>query len=112
MVDPAASTSVEIDVAKIVAVVDTNVLVEVHSVHDVTDARPRDEAKRWANARDSLLLAIHFHETRATTYSIHEIAEVMQARVPPTVRTPEGLFAGLVAHFVADRVLNGWNSAV
>lgn len=108
----AALGSERIDVAEIVAVVDTNVLIETHSFHDIARARPGTEDSRMELARNSLLLAIHLHQKRAITYSLYEIAEVMMARVPVDQPTLERLFAGVFAHFVKDLVLDGWDSRV
>lgn len=79
------------------AVVDTNVLLDVYSCHDVAktydDVHSRlgvaavDERSvvyRRARAQESLWLAIYFNKIGATTFSLHhESVELLTARVPP-----------------------------
>src|SRR5579859_7368776 len=86
-----------IEPVSIVAVIDTNVMIEIHSCHDYTGklhpalAQMGDagwlEPKVWyrgTRARDALLLTLYLHEIGATTWGSHgELLDRLNAIVPP-----------------------------
>ena len=107
------------------AVTDTNVLLDVHSCHDLTTTYNLLHAKlgeaarddlavvyRRARARESLLLAMHFNKIKAATYSLHfEPVDLLTKRAPPAPggATMESDFTTVFLHFVKDYVLPDWN---
>lgn len=105
-----------------VAVVDTNVLLDVFSCHNlirlydelgegVVD-HPRAVFRR-ARARESILLCLHFHTARAHTFSHgHELITLLKSYVDPhTDEAFETPFTKMVANFVNDRLWSGWQSS-
>jgi hypothetical protein len=109
-------------------VIDTNVLIDVHSCHDYTlpldkALEEHGEAGAWQpnvqfrgyRARAALLLALYLHETGATTYGSHgEFLEKIVALVPPAPDEPGGRnweldYTSQFIYFVRDHVLTGWN---
>jgi hypothetical protein len=108
------------------AVVDTNVVLDVYSCHDVAkrydEVHSRlgiaavDEASvvyRRTRARESLLLAIYFNKIGASTFSLHhESVELLTTRVPPAPggQTLESDFTTVFLYFVKDYVLPEWES--
>jgi hypothetical protein len=101
------------------AVLDTNVLLDIYSAHDLLeevncDAPGKESVTyRTARAKDSLLLAIKFHQTRAKTYNLHsELVAQLQKFAPPNPG-PENasytLFTTTFSHFVKDYLLGGWD---
>jgi hypothetical protein len=107
------------------AVTDTNVLLDVHSCHDLTTAYNDAYARlgkaavddltvvyRRARARESLLLGMHLNRVKATTYSLHfEPVDLLTKRAPPAAggATMESDFTNMFLHFVKDYVLPDWN---
>jgi hypothetical protein len=107
------------------AVTDTNVLLDVHSCHDLASTYDRlhvglrDAARddpafvyRVARARESLLLGIHFHNVKAATYSLHfEPVDLLAKRAPPAPggATIESDFTTQFIHFVKEYVLPDWD---
>jgi hypothetical protein len=102
------------------AVLDTNVLLDIYSAHDLLEKvnceRPEEKivAYRKARAKNSLLLAIQFHQTRATTYNLHaEVVSQIQKFAPPDPGPEKAsytLFTTMFFHFVKDYLLGGWDS--
>jgi hypothetical protein len=126
-VDDAAS----IDTAPIVAVVDTNVMIDIHSCHDFTGRLHPALAQmgdggwltpgvwyRGTRARDALLLTIYLDQIGATTWGSNgELLDKLTALVPPSPGQDGGKnweldFATLTVHFVRERVLSRWTHAV
>lgn len=112
---------VTLDTSELVAVLDTNVVLDIFSCHDVSTLYDRlgdapsavahpAAVYRRARARESLLLAIYFNATRAKTYSAHEPAIIVRLVDPDAVDTIENHFTTLVAHFVKDTLLPDWQS--
>jgi hypothetical protein len=67
---------------------------------------------RRARARESLLLAMHFNNIAATTFSLHfEVLDLLTRRAPPAAggATMESDFTNTFLHFVKDYVLPNWN---
>jgi hypothetical protein len=112
-----------------IAVLDTNVKLDIFSLHDVLESH--DEAllvrggaalheRRFvykrARARESLLLAVQLHRMRATTFSLHhEQIELLTGRVPHDAvggRSLPSDFVTFFLHFVKDYVLPDWNPAM
>ena len=102
----------------IVAVVDTNVMLDVYSCHDLEgeydkggDIAGPNATYRRARARESLLLAIYLHAIRAMTYGLHhELPRKLTEMVDPAAHgTWVNHFTTLFVHFVKDDVLFGWN---
>jgi hypothetical protein len=114
--------------ASFVAVLDTNVFLDIFSCHDLISTfnaaharcgedamRDPAAAYRLARARDSLLLAILLHDLRATTLGLHaESIELLTLRAPSTRggETPESDFVMFFLHFVMDHLLEGWTHTV
>jgi hypothetical protein len=105
----------------LVAVVDTNVLIDVYSCHDLTSTYEQvgvealDSSSaiyRRARARESLLLVIYLHRVRARTYSLHsEPLDVLTTNVDPQDdATFETHFTKMVVNFVLPVVLPGWDA--
>jgi hypothetical protein len=102
----------------IVAVLDTNVVVDIFSVHDYNEVAKRlgpqglempDAQWRRARARMALLFAMQMHATGSRTYSLHrEILTILQKCVPPTSQTFMNAYTRIVVNFVKDFVLPHW----
>src|ERR1700722_12729673 len=104
---------------RFVAVVDTNVFLDIYSCHDLAGTYDRVGAAgvdspealyRRARARESLLLAMYLHRIGANVFGLGaEILAKLQANVDPPVRHRfEPTFTRLMANFIMVRVLNGW----
>ena len=118
------ATPTEDETGRVDAVVDSNVLLDVYSCHDVVesynDAYERSGNAaidhpsvvfRRARARESLLLAIYFGKIGATTHSLHnEAIDRLITRAPPAPggQSMTSDFATTFVHFVKDYVLGGW----
>jgi hypothetical protein len=120
------------DVSELVAVLDTNVKLDIYSCHDVLRTVEQEVAKsagapllaleqprvtyRFARARESLLLAMYLHARSAKTFSLHhELVDRITTRVPPARRGGESFeseFISTFLHFVKDYVLPDWDSQV
>jgi hypothetical protein len=107
------------------AILDTNVFIDVHSCHDLIDtfdglhatvgnAAIEDPAVtyRLARARESVLLVIYLNKIGATTFNLHsEAVEMLMRSAPPA---PGGTsmksdFTTVFLHFVKDYVLPDWS---
>ncbi len=114
MDDAAGVVERRVEFAGITAVIDSNVLLELYSCHDI--ARAPQDAKQYRidRARDSLVLAIYLDQVRATTYGLFEAIEINRQRVPPGPvadageRSYELLFTTMFVWFVKDHVLTRW----
>lgn len=111
--------------APTLAVLDTNVFIDIHSCHDLKGTFDRlhsslgdaaiDEpvvAYRLRRARESLLLAMYFNKNSTTTYSLHnEAVELLMLRAPPSPggHAMESDFTTAFVHFVKDYVLPDWS---
>jgi hypothetical protein len=107
-----------------VAVVDTNVLLDIFSCHDLTDTFDAIHAlnehaavdnpsvvHRRARARESLLLALYFNAIGATTYSLRNEADSMlTTKVPPGQESLEMHYTTLAVWFVKSLLLLDWNA--
>jgi hypothetical protein len=109
-----------------IAVIDTNVFLDIISSHDANRVIPRIVTKgdavfqdgefwyRTTRARDGLLLAIYMDAIGATTFGSHgEMQERLNALVPPAPGEDGGKnweldFVTLMLHLVFDQVLKGW----
>jgi hypothetical protein len=109
---------------KFVAVVDTNVILDTHSVHDVMGAYDKRFSDRDApelvfrrgRARESLLAMIYLNKIKATTFSLHSELLDQLTKVAPPDATPgtvfEADFTRMFIWFVKDYVLPDWDSQV
>lgn len=103
--------------SKLVAVVDTNVILDVISVADLSDAynhenkTENDRYFRRFRARDALIMAWYLHASEATTLSlINEVARVGLRTAPLTAgNTLEGQHMHLSFALQHKFVLNRWN---
>jgi len=123
----------EVKPSEIAAVLDTNVLLDVFSLHDLNAqyerlgmgfdeqgqpvgaerANDRPAVYRRSRARESLLLAIHLHKIAATTYSLTEPITIIGERVDPSKQeTFETHFTTHAIHFVTQRILPRWRAAM
>jgi hypothetical protein len=122
-----------------VAIVDTNVLVDLYTPTDLLKTYgsskwegvdSTDSVYRRSRARESLLFALYLHESRATTLSLHDepIAKLIE-RVPPRPDEIEGAlpsiapvpreptgetvfasnFLRVFLHFVKSTLLSRWD---
>lgn len=103
-------------------VLDTNVFLEVFSVHDLFeayDAFPSTDALvselntealvyRRARARWALLMAIRLHHERAVSYSLGEAYVQMCKLVNNDGQDPKGNITAMIVNFVAPRILSEW----
>ncbi len=115
-------------VSPTLAVLDTNVFLDIHSCHDLvgtlnarhmevgdTAVDERVVTYRLARARESVLLAIYLNKIGATTYSLHsEPVEILVRSAPPAPggTTMESDFTTVFIHFVKDFILPAWNSTM
>jgi hypothetical protein len=107
-------------------VLDTNVLVDIHSCHDIVRKygeraktlgpaamTDRDVVFRRARAREGLLLAIYLHNVKATTFTLQgEAMRVLEKAAPPSAQGGTSLptdHLRFFIWFVKDRVIPGWN---
>lgn len=111
--------------AKPTVILDTNIFLDITSCHDlkrdVEELFPRlgnaalDDPSvhfRLVRAREASLLAMLFHKTKTTTWSLHhEPISMLLEKAPPAPggHTMESDFVMTFAWFVKDFVLNGWN---
>lgn len=97
-----------------VAVIDTNVLVDFLSCHDVISAaKEGDRVKqdyRLRRAGWALRVGILLHEQRAETLChIHEVIEVLRRRAPPGEPMFETGYGIAAVNFVAADLLPRWS---
>lgn len=96
-------------------ILDTNVLLEIFSVHDIEDLGtapdPKKLAYRRARARDSLLFAWLCHERGLVTASLKmEAYERLVENVPPGEDGPLRVaYTKVFIWYVRDHVLSGWH---
>jgi hypothetical protein len=103
---------------KPIAVIDTNVILDVISIHDLTReyGKPHDDLDapnlifRRARARESILAMIYLNKIEATTFNLHgELLEQLERYAPPGQDTPETYFVNTFLWFVKDHVLREWD---
>jgi len=113
--------TVEVDLAKPVAVIDSNVLLETVSCIDLFKHYARNDIDQYSQnailrrqrARESLLLSIHLDRVKATTFSIFEAIRITEREVDPNERHKFEYHAITIwAHFVKDHVLPNWTMNV
>jgi hypothetical protein len=101
-------------------VVDTNVILDIYTCGDLYDeymrAAPGDldnpaTIYRRARARESLVLAIHLHETGASTLSLpnESLNHMVRVADPKKLDDPKVHFTWLFVNFIKDRTLSNWN---
>jgi hypothetical protein len=108
-----------------VAIVDTNVFLDIYSCHDAIIAYNSVYAEvgrvavdhpkvvyRRARARESLLLALHLNKIGASTFTLQsEAMDKLELNAPPTavggVRW-ETDFTSFMIHFMKDYLLASW----
>jgi len=119
-----------------IAVLDTNVVLDLFSWHDFHDHFGRrvtwasannvrlddpQSRMRMARAREALLLAIYLHKTRAITFSISEAERLVirvsqfDAKGKPLSDDERGYkeaFVKTFLWFVKERLLVGWQDAM
>ncbi len=123
--DADLAEAVRVHEPPIVAVLDTNVKLDMYSCHDVT--RTYDSAfstlgkaaasdpqvsYRFARAKEALLLAVYLNKLGAATFNLHhETIELLTKTVPPTAvggQSFEAEFVVFFLHFVRDYLLPNW----
>ena len=107
-----------LDISNISVALDTNVLLEIFSIHDLVNKYDEigganvDASAlvfRRARARESLLLAMHLNATNACTFSLdHEFKKLLLARVPPATGQFTSHFTTWFVNFVTERLLPSW----
>jgi hypothetical protein len=91
------------------AVLDTNVYIDVASIHDLARAQAAERKMRRQRAHDAALLAICFHAEASTTYSLRETVDVLVKKVPPESGGMEELHIKAFALFLIPEVLSRWD---
>ena len=107
-----------------VAVMDTNVVLDIFSCHDLMTeldtlvptqgADALDDEKvtfRIERAREGMLLGLHLHEIGASTFSLHSevVAQLARVASPSEHGTSfKTAFTTGFIHFVKERVLDHW----
>jgi hypothetical protein len=101
------------------AVVDTNVMFDIASCHDLSTSDEDDvnsvvSVYRRQRARDAVILAMLFDRDKVTTFNLWgETAELFHKIVDPSDNTSiETIFTTTFAHFTKDFVLPDWTMAV
>jgi len=95
-----------------VFVLDTNVVLDIVSIHDVAQTVPAqnqttlDHAFRRRRARAALLLGCYCHEQQIQTVSIREAVDKLLDRVPPG-ESFESYFVTSFWSFLRPQVLSG-----
>lgn len=111
-------------ISGLTSVLDSNVVVEIWSIHDLTKvyddahalspaAAAADPDVRYRRQRiaDGLRLAVALHETSAKTFVlIDECIRLTEERVPPTASTFEREWIQIFSHFVKEHVLPRWDT--
>jgi hypothetical protein len=102
------------------AVVDTNVILDIFSCHDLdaTYTRlgaaaaidDRNARYRRARVRGSMLLAMYLNASRATTYSLHAeaVAKLTEKAPPKDTTSFLPAFTTEIVHFIKDRLFSEW----
>jgi hypothetical protein len=121
--DPGADDAYTLD-GSCRCVIDTNVLLELYSVHDLTTlytaehGRHGDGAEHLASvvyrrrrAAYALALAIALHEKAQTTFQLGgESLRILEKRVPPDSDSLELAYVQLFLYYIKDYCLTDWNS--
>jgi rRNA-processing protein FCF1 len=105
--------------AEILAVLDTNVLLDIYSSHDLLRTYERlgegavDDISmvyRRARARESLLVVNYFNKVKADTFSLYEAIEQLERHAPSAKggTSFESAFTRTFIWFVRDYVLPDW----
>lgn len=103
-------------------VFDTNVVLELYSLHDLTRLYNQKHAvhgettedlpevmHRRERAADTLALAIALHETQAQSFHlVSEALALLEKRVPHDSSTFERAYTGLFIHYIKDYCLADW----
>jgi|GEM_PF-3547858 len=110
-----------------IAILDTNVIVDLYSWHDwldhfepkysyasvlvdKSDAKSRYRIRR---PREALLLAIHLHQIGAVTFSLSESVRMINKLVnPDAVGDPKKAFAQTFLYFVKPTLLGNWKDGM
>ncbi len=125
-----------VTLSKPVAVIDTNVIVDLYSWHDFndhfehiityasSDNVPVNDPKsrmRVSRAREALLLAIYLHKTEVTTFSLSESVKLVERvskldrkgkPLDPDERIRREAFTKTFLWFVREQLLVGWKDTM
>lgn len=123
MPDIANHSGFQLDPDDLTAVVDTNVVLDVFSTHDlsreyedigITGLTSLDATYRRARARESLLFAIFLNEIGASTYSLHSelLAKIQDCVDPSAQDSLETHVTTSVTHFVKPYLLDRWKGCI
>jgi hypothetical protein len=104
---------VSFDDSKVVAVLDTNVMLDLVSVHDLARAAqagdPQKHRSRGVRAGAALRLAILLNEFEASTFSPGmEALAIAERAVPPGGSGHEPAFIQVWLYFITDELLPDW----
>lgn len=100
--------------ARIVAVVDTNVLLDLASCHDLStshdpDVESQRSVYRRQRARDAVIVAMLFDREGIATFNLaDEAREKFLQIVDPSANNLEAAFTTTFWHFVKDEVFPRW----
>jgi len=103
----------------VMAFVDTNVALDIYTAADVlrdherlgiVDLEHRQHVYRRARARESLLLAMFFNDTKAVTYGLHQESkrQVLRASPPDDHASFGTHYTKFFVRFVHERLLPDW----
>lgn len=110
---------VAVDTSTLAAVVDTNVLLDIASCHNlsgtyevvgVRGVHTQQAVYRRARVREAFLLAMYWNQLGSATYGLlDETRERLLANVDPAVGdAPETHFTTRMFHFILPALLPGW----
>lgn len=102
-----------------IAILDTNVLIDVLSCHDVLDAYfmktsfDADMIYRRARVRESLVLLEYLHRLKARTFSLYyEPWKVLVRAVPPERHDMRRTFIFIAIHYLFENLWRDWQTVV
>jgi hypothetical protein len=119
--DKAIVEANELGDTTIVAVVDTNVLLDLYSMHDAAIAAKKEPELldyRFRRAGHTLRLAIYLDRTRSTTWGLgYELLEQLASVSPPSAGIVGPAAVNLavtrtVIHLVREMLIPGWTELV
>lgn len=96
-------------------IIDTNVMLDIASCHDLSNSTDEDVDSRGSvyrrqRAKDGVTLAMLLERDGLTTFNLWgESAALFHARVNPHEATPETVFTTTFLHFTKDVILPRWN---
>lgn len=114
------TVDIPIDLHDVSAVMDSNVLVELVSYHDLDNAFARSRSKdgafhyRKQRLRNTLILFEYLHRNKLTTYSMRDEPIAILSRLIPEDRkfTPHTEHLRVAIPFLAENIFRDWTGKV